>query len=183
MAKIGRMVKDSMVEELASKLDENSTLFVTSVSRLSSADSDALRHKLFGAQARLRVMKNTLGKRVLSGMKVNNLSALGEVTNGSIGFVIAAGDAAPVAKHLVDFIKDHAEHLAIQGALVEGQVFDKKNVEAFAALPPKPALLAQVVLTIESPLADVVFTVERLMGDVCWVVEQLAEKKPAAAAS
>jgi large subunit ribosomal protein L10 len=179
MAKIGRMMKDSMVQELASGLDEKSNLIVTSVRKLTPADSDALRQKLFGAKARLRIFKATLGKRVLAGLKVDGISVLGEVAGGSLGFVIATDDALPAAKHLIDFLKDHADHLSIQGALVEGQVFDRKNVEALAALPPKAMLLAQVVVTIESPIADVAFTVERLIGDVCWIMEQLAEKKPA----
>ncbi len=179
MAKIGRMMKDSMVQELASGLDENSNLIVTSVRRLSPADSDVLRQKLFSAKARLRIFKATLGKRVLNGIKVDGLSALGDIKGGSLGFVIADEDALPAAKHLIDFLKDHVDHFSIQGGLVEGQVFDKKNIEAFAALPPKAMLLAQVVITIESPIADVAYTVERLIGDVCWVVEQLAEKKPA----
>ncbi len=180
MAKIGRMVKDSMIQELSLRLGERPNLLVTSVHRLSPSDSIVLRQKLFSAHARLRILKRTLGKRFLEGLSIPGLPALGEVKNGSLGFIVAGEDVLPVAKHLVAFIKEHAEHLSLEGGLIEGQVFDKKTVVAFAALPPKLMLLAEVVVTLESPMADVAFTVERLVGDVCWLVEQLAQKKAAA---
>jgi large subunit ribosomal protein L10 len=183
MAKIGRLVKEAMVGELAARVGEQPNLFITAVRRLSAADSDALRQKLIASQARLRILKRSLGKRLLAGTNISGLPALGEFKNGSLGFVLVGEDALPVAKHLVDFIKDHADHLILQGGFVEGQVFNKQSVELLASLPPKPALLAQVVFTIESPIADVAFTVERLVGDVCWIMEQLADKKAALPAS
>lgn len=178
MAKIGRLVKDSMVQEVASRLTQHPSLFITAMRRLSAADSDALRQKLFASQAHLRIVKRSLGRRLLTNANISGLSAMGEAANGSLGFVLAGEDALPVAKHLVDFIKEHTDCLVLQGGMVEGQVFNKQSVEMLAALPPKPTLLAQVVFTIESPIADVAFTVERLIGEACFIIEQLAEKKP-----
>jgi len=182
MAKIGRMVKESMVKELSTALAEQPNFIVTSVNRLAPADADALRQKLYSAQASLHVFKVTLGRLVLSELKMSELAQLGENGGAALGFVVSP-DVLPVAKHLVDFIKDHEKQLTIEAAVFEGQILKKKQVEELANLPPKPVLLAQVLGTIEAPIADVIFTVERLIGDCIWIADQIATKKPQASGS
>ena len=180
MASVGRMVKESMVEDLAKKLGADSNVFITTITRLSAPDADMLRRKLSTTQARMVMIKRRLSRRALEGLKQSGLEALLE---GSVGVVLPGEDVLPTAKTLVDFIKDHAEQLAVRGAVIDGQLLDATRVEQLASLPPKPALLAQVLATIASPLADVIFTLERLIGDIAWVAEQAAASKPAAAAA
>lgn len=178
MASVGRAVKASMIETLGEHMTERPNLFVTTVNRLSAPEADQLRQKLHASKARLVMIKRRLGQRAVEPLK---MAGLRELLEGSIGFVLGGGEALPLAKLLVDFQKTHEEHLVIRGALIDGQLLDQRHVEQLAALPPKPALLTQVVFTIESPLADVIFTIERLIGDLMWNVEQIAAAKPAAA--
>jgi len=175
MAKVGRLVKETMINELSTQLGEQPNFFVTRINRLTSTDADALRQKLFGSQARLVMIKQKLGKRAAEGLKIPGLVDLFE---GSVGIVIPGEDVLPVAKVIVDFIKTHEEQLSVRGGFIEGTVLDKPRVEHLASLPSKPVLLAQVVFTIEAPMADLIFTIERLVGDLLWAVEQAATKKP-----
>ena len=177
MAKVGRLVKESSAAEIAAQLSERPNFFIASVHRLTAPDTDRLRQKLYSSQARLLMLKRTLGKRVVEGLKVPGLSDLLE---GSIGFVVAGDDVLPVAKTLIEFRKGHEEQLLVHGALVDGQLLDQARVEELAHLPPKPMLLAQVVATLEAPMADVIFTIERLIGDIASGLEELAAKTPAA---
>ena len=179
MPNVGRLVKESAVKELSERLSQRREFLVTSVNRLPSVEADSLRQKLFASQARLVLLKRTLGKRVMDQL---NLSAVTELFEGSIGLVLPGEEILPAAKTIVDFIKTHEEQIAVRGAFIDGSLYDKAYVVQLANLPPKPVLLAQVVATIESPIADVVFTLERLIGDLIWVADQAAEKKPAPAA-
>ena len=103
-----------------------------------------------------------------------------KLLEGTVGLVLPGDDVLPAAKTIVDFIKTHEEHLAVQGAFIDGQLLDKSRVEQLASLPPRPVLLAQLLATIESPISQLIFTVEQLIGDVIWVADQAASKKPAA---
>lgn len=184
MARVGRMVKESMVKTLETELAERPSFFVTRVNRLTAVEADGLRQKLYASKAKLIVMQRKLGQRVLEPLKIPGLADLLE---GSVGLVLPSEDVLPAAKLIVDFIKTHEDQLAVRGGVVDGQLLDKSHVEQLASLSPKPMLLAQVVATIESPLADVIFTLERLIGDLAWLAEQAAatrpaEAKPAAAA-
>lgn len=175
MAKVGRMVKEVSVEEVASALAEQPNFFITTINRLTAPDSDLLRLKLHASKARLVMIKRRLGQRAMTGF---NMPGLADRLEGSVGFVITQDDVLQVAKVLTDFRKTREEQLFVRGALIEGQLLDEARVQELAQLPSKPVLLAQVLATIEAPLADVIFTLERLIGDIAFAVEQLAEKKP-----
>ena len=180
MAKVGRMVKETSVQEIATNLSERPNFFITAVNRLPAAETDAFRQKLFASQARLLMIKRTLGLRAFEPLKISGLS---ELLEGSIGIILSGDDPLLVAKTIAEFRKAHEEQLMVRGAVIDGQLLDQARVQQLAELPPKPMLLAYVVATIESPMADVIFTIERLIGDLAWLAEQVASKKPLPAAS
>lgn len=175
MAKVGRLVKEGSVREIAAQLSGRPNFFITAINRLAAPDADTLRRQLFGSKAHLLVVKRKLGQRAVGGL---NVAGLSELLDGSIGIVLADADALATAKLLVEFRKTHEEALAVRGAVIDGQLLDAARVEQLAQLPPKPVLLAQVAATIESPIADVIFTLERLIGDIAWLAEQAAAKRP-----
>ena len=175
MARVGRMVKEAGVEELSTALSSRPNFFIAGVNRLPASDADAFRKQLVASQARLVVVKRRLGQRAVERLKIDGLLSLFE---GSVGLVLSGGDPLLTAKLMVDFRKAHEERLSVRGAVIDGQLLDAARVEELAQLPPKPMLLAQVVMTLESPLADVIFTLERLIGDIAWLAEQAAAATP-----
>lgn len=177
MPNVGRLVKETAVKELSDRLSQRPDFLVASVNRLTAGEADSLRQKLFASQARLVMIKRTLGKRMLD---QKNLAAVTELFEGSVGIVLPGEEVLPAAKILVEFTKTREEKLSVLGGFIDGMLLDKTRVEQLASLPPKPMLLVQVVATIESPIADVVFTLERLIGDLIYAADQAAEKKPQA---
>lgn len=177
MADVGRMVKELSVEEFSATLAAAPNFFVTQINRLPATEADVLRQKLHTSQARLVMIKRRLSERALERLHTPGLS---DLVDGSVGFVFTSGDILQAAKLLIDFRKTHEEQLVVRGALIDGQLFDTTRVEQLAQLPPRPMLLAQVVLTIESPITDVIMTLEQLLGDLAWVAEQVAAHRPAA---
>lgn len=181
MARIGRMVKESIVKGVAAELKKKSNVFIASVDRLPASEANIFRQKLVGSQARLIMIKRRLGKYALADLKI---SGIDELLKGSVGFIVPTGeDVLSTAKVLVEFGKAHEEQMSIRGGLVDGQLLDTKAIKELAALPSKPVLLAQVLGTIEAPLADVIFTIERLIGDLAWIAEEAGKAKPAAAST
>ena len=177
MAKVGRLVKESTVQEVGAQLSARPNFFVTAVNRLPASEADALRQKLYASQAHLVVVKRRLGQRALQAL---NIAGLAELLEGSVGLVLSGDDTLHTAKLIVEFRKTHEDRLTVRGAVIDGQLLDQQRVEQLAQLPPKPVLLAELVATIESPMADVIFTIERLIDDLAWTIERTAELMPKA---
>jgi len=180
MASVGRLVKETAVEELTAQLAGRSNFLVTTVNRLSASNADALRQKLYGSSARLILVKRTLCHRLMDRL---NVAGVTELFEGSVGLVLPGEDVLLAARVIVEFVKTHEEQLAVRGGFIDGMLLDKHRIEELASLPPRPVLLAQVLAAVESTLADVMFTIERLIGDVAWTAEQAATKKPQPAAA
>lgn len=180
MAKVGRLVKDQMVQELTSALGERPNFFVTSIGRLDAVEADGLRKKLRSMRSRLIMVKRTLGVRGLTAVKTEEPISLLE---GSVGFVVPEEDVLPVAKLIVEFAKAGEEKLAVRGGWIDGQLLDQRRVEQLASLPPKPQLIAELIGVLESPMSDLVFTIEQVLRDVPWVLDEVSKSRPAAAAA
>ena len=175
MAKAGRLVKELMVRELTQILSERPNFFVASVGLLQAPETDTLRKRLRGVQASMLMVKRTLGSRGLAGLELNGRAA--DLLTGSVALVFPGGEIIPVAKLLLDFVKESQEKLAIRGGVVDGQLLDAKRFQEVAHLPPKLQLVAQLIVTIESPLADVVWTLDRVFSDLTWILEEASKKE------
>ncbi|MBI3011582.1 MAG: 50S ribosomal protein L10 [Candidatus Omnitrophica bacterium] len=175
MASVGRKVKAAIVEELSTELSKRPNFLVMAMNRLPASETDALRQKLYASQAKLIMVSRRLLRRAIEPLDITGLK---ELLEGSVGLVVTGEEALPAAKIIVEFRRAHEERMSVKGGLIDGQLLDGCTVEQLGSLPPKPALLAHVVATIESPIADVIMTIERLIGDLAWITEQAAAKKP-----
>ena len=192
MAKVGRLVKERMVEELSEALKGSASVLIASMGPLKAAEADSLRKRLRGSQARMVVAKRTLGTRSLSalwspagrnpereppakaGARVEGATddRLVTLLSGSVVFVIPGEDIVKTAKIVVEFAKANEGKLMVRGGWVEGQVLGDKSIEAIASLPPKPQLIANVVGALEASFSNLIWTVEHHLSDLAWVIEE-----------
>ncbi len=173
MAKVGRLVKERMVEELSDALKSSTSLLIASMGPMKAAETDSLRKRLRGSQARMFVAKRTLGTRSLSALVSDDrLTAL---LSGSVAFVIPGADVIKTAKIIVEFAKANEGKLTVRGGWVEGQVLNNKSIETIASLPSKLQLIAEVVGALESPFSSLILALEHHMSDLAWVVEEAAK--------
>ncbi len=175
MAKIGRLVKDRIVQDVTASLKEHPSFFITNLSALPASDTDTLRKKLRGTNARVLMVKRTLGVRGIGLMKLEGIDQFFE---GSVSLVFPGEDIVPAAKLLVDFAKDKQEKVLIRGGIIEGQVLDKKGVEHLASLPSKPQLIAELIGWIEAPITSIILTLENALGEVSWVLDEASKTRP-----
>ena len=178
MAKVGRLVKELMVQELSEALREHPNWFVTSLGRLEATEADALRKRLRATDATLLMVKRTLGLRGISALGIDGAQTL---FTGSVGLVLTSEEAPKIAKIIVEFAKANEDKLIIRGGLVDGQLLDQKRVEELAHLPSKPELIARLIGVLESPIVSVVMVLEQVLGEPAWVLEEASKQQPAAA--
>lgn len=119
---------------------------------LTVAQMTQLRTKMRGAVATFNVVKNRLAKRAASAAK---MAGVEHFFKGPTAVAASRGDAAALAKALVEFAKDN-EKLLLKGGVVEGKVLDLGAIKALATLPAREVLLAQVVGMLRAPAQRVV---------------------------
>ena len=107
----------------------------------------------------IRVVKNTLARRSVSGTPFECLS------DHFVGPVLisSAGDPIAVAKVVSKFAKDH-EALKITVGVMNGDLIDKSTIQMLAKMPSRDELLATLMATMNAPLEKFVRTLNEVPG-------------------
>ena len=181
MAKVGRMVKEQMLQDMTATLQAHQDFFVTTVGPLQAGETDLLRKRLRAAKAEMRMVKRRLGTRVFSSLNFDGAAA--ELLNGSVALIVAHEDVVSVAKLIAETAKANPEKLIIRGGRISGQFLSQSRVQELASLPSKLQLIANLIATIESPISDLIFVLEQAPSDVVWTLEEASKKAPVAPAA
>ena len=169
--------KVDAVAEFKARVEENQVAIATKYIGITAIQSTELRRRLRKEGVQFKVYKNTLVRRALDDLGLSDANAW---LDGPIGWAFSADPVAP-AKVLKDFNKEIPK-VEMNGGILEGRPVNKAQLEALAALPPREALLAQVVGTIAMPLRNFVGVLNAPTRDFVNVVDQIRKQKEEAAA-
>ena len=132
-------VKQQAVSERTEKITAASAGVIVNYSGITVADDTKLRAELRKANVEYSVIKNTLTGRACEAAGYGDLK---KVLEGMTAIAIGTDDPVAPAKILKDYA-DKIETFELKGGFVDGEVLDKKGVEALAAIPPKPMLVGK----------------------------------------
>ena len=68
----------------------------------------------------------------------------------------------------------------LRGGILEGRPIEATDIKALAALPPREALLGQVVGTMVAPITGLVTVLDGTIGGLARALQQIADQKAAA---
>lgn len=156
--------KQIIIDEIKDKFERAESAVVIDYMGITVAEADEMRKKLREAEVDYTVYKNTLGKRAIEGTKYE---ALGEILEGPSGFAFSYDDATAPARVLNDARKAYKK-MEFKGGIIEGEYYDKENIEKIAAIPSRDTLISKFMGSIQSPIAN-----------FARVVAQIAEQKEA----
>ncbi len=171
-AKKVQPAKTKAIEEAKQILGEYKSYIFVDYRGLTVEQITKLRDNLREKDATLKVFKNNFAKVAFDEMKVENVA---DYLTGPTAIALVKDEANEPAKVLFDFAKD-APTLAVKGAIVENEVYDKAKIEAYSKLPGKKQLIAMLMSAINGPA-------RKLAGTLQAYVEKLEKEGPAAAAS
>ena len=171
--KAGALTRRLMVEEYKKRLEEASFIFFTNFKGIKANDMRLIRAKLKEDSSRMMVVKNTLFKRALKDV---GLEQLIDYVEGELGVVFGIDDPVSVSKKLQEFAKDF-ESFKVRAAYIEGKVLDEKGVKKLASIPPKEVLYAQLLGGMKAPISNLVFILKGLIQGLVNVLNQIKEKK------
>lgn len=173
MDKVGKIFRDSLIQEIKSNVDQNATTFLLSYTKVSSSKMDNFRKDLRRIHAKIFVSKNRIAQIAL---KKTLTEPLAEKISGQTAFIWTNNDAAVISKSIIKFAKD-CEGVQIRGGVLSGVLLLKEDVQRLADLPSKEILQAQLLRTMLSPLTRFAGILNAKSTELLSILKQLSEKK------
>jgi len=165
--------KEKQVNELKEKLDKVSSAILTDFRGLTVKEMTDLRWRLKAANIEYKIIKNNL---VLRAVKDSDIETISAYLQGPIAMVFGEGDPVASVKILIDFAKEYKKP-EIKGGVIQGKVFNSKEITQVAKLPSREVLLAQVVGGIQAPLSGLVTVLSGPIRSLLNVLKAIEEKK------
>ena len=134
-----------------------------------------LRRQARGQGVQLRVLKNTLARRAMTGTPFAGLS---DHLVGPLVYGMGA-DPVAVAKVLSSFAKDN-EKLVVKAGAMADFVMDDKAVKALATMPSRERLLAMLMATMQAPAAQFVRTLNEVPARLVRTLAAVRDARQAA---
>ncbi len=159
---MSKYVKELMMDQLRSDLDGSRSLLILDLKGLDANAEHDLRRDLRKKSIRLRVLKNSLARRVFSEMGMDGLSPF---LDGPSAVAWGGEGIAELAKEISTQVKK-LKKPEIKGGAVDGVVVGPDQVEDITKLPSREVLIGQVIGLLLGParrrcLAPVVAGVHR----------------------
>jgi large subunit ribosomal protein L10 len=148
--------KEQLVQRATDSLQDVRGIYLADFSGMTVEKLSLLRRKCRDQKVQFRVIKNTLLKRAFNS---HGITALDPYLVGPTGVVFSAESEMSPAKILADFAKEH-ERPRVKAAVVDGQLFDEKQIAQLAALPSREVLMSQLLGTVIAPMTSFLAAIE-----------------------
>jgi large subunit ribosomal protein L10 len=169
---MNREQKTAVVEEIAGQIQAAKAIFAVDYRGITVAQAADLRAKLSDADAKLRVVKNSLSERAADQAGTPELKPM---LQGPTALALVHGDAAVAAKALNDAARA-LNILEFKGGLLNGTTLSPDDVRSIARLPSRDVLNAQLVGTIAAPLSGLVRGLNALIAGVAIQLQALVDQ-------
>ena len=145
--------KMEAVELLKDKFERSSIVITTNYSGLPVSEMTELRRALREANIEYRIIKNSLA--YIAADQAGK-PAIKDVINGPTGVAFGYEDPLEPARALSGFIRANRSSLAIMGGEMDGRQLTRDQVNQLATMPGREALLAQLLMRMNSPATGLV---------------------------
>ena len=168
--------KEEILQGLIESLKSAKSVVFSHYSGLDVKSMQELRTSLRDKNSEYKVAKKTLIK--LAAKEAGLPELPNEVLDGPIGIAISFDDELSAAKAIYDFSKTHKEAVLI-GAIIDGEILSKEEVNEFAKIPSREELYAKLVYTIKSPISGFYSTLHGVLRNFVGVLNAYKDSKPA----
>ena len=141
--------KPAIVEALAERIKNAEAGVLVDYKGITVAEDTALRTELRKEGVEYTVVKNTLTRKALDKLGMNELDS---VLNGTTSLATADNDPIAPFRILSDYSKKLNERFNIKAAFMDGKVLNEAEIAEMSALPSKDALYAKVLGTMIAPI-------------------------------
>lgn len=169
--------KKAVVAEISAQVAKAQAIVVAEYRGLEVGNMTHLRREARKSGVYLRVLKNTLARRAVSGTPFEKLS---EQLTGPLIYGISP-DPVATAKVLNEFAKSN-EKLVIRAGAMPNAVITALEVKALANMPSREELLAKLLGTMQAPVAQFVRTLNEVPSRFVRTLAAVRDQKQGAGA-
>ena len=165
-----------MLEKVASSIDAAKGVFVVDYRGLSVKETQDVRRALRAAGAEMKVYKNNIVKIALENAGLPNID---DMLAGTCAYVFYGEDPVEPAK----VIKEQSEKLKklnFIGAIADDKALTADEAKAYADLPNREQLMAQIAGLLSGFARDIAVCVNEVPGSLARSINAVAEQKQAA---
>ncbi|MGB3468757.1 MAG: 50S ribosomal protein L10 [Cyclobacteriaceae bacterium] len=172
-----REEKAEIVKELAQKLQENGSFYITDTSGLTVAEINKFRGMCFDKGVEYKVVKNTLIRKALESLD-SDFTALEDVLKGSSGIMFSKEVANAPAKIIKEFKKTDADgRPSLKGASIDTDLFiGEQHLNTLSDLKSREELIGEVIGLLQSPAKTVVSALQSGGQTISGIVKTLSER-------
>ncbi|MBX7175073.1 MAG: 50S ribosomal protein L10 [Pyrinomonadaceae bacterium] len=169
-----RETKQNDLNALTEQLANANSAMVVSFNKLTVTKDQEFRNKLREVGAKYQVVKNTLARIAVKGTQFEDAT---EHFKGVTAIAWTDQDAVILSKVVTKFVKENADFYTFKAGVVDGKVYDVKQVEAISNLPSKEELISKLMFVINSGAQRIATVINAVPRDLAVVIKQIGEKK------
>ena len=151
--------KTEAIESIKNDVKASSAFIFTEYRGLKVEQITELRKKLRENACTYKVVRNNFARIAFEDADIKDVDSW---LTGPTALAMIEEDANLAAKTLFEYAKD-APALVIKGAVVDGEIYDAKQIEAFSKLPGKKDLIAMFMSTVNATTSKFVRTLQAIV--------------------
>lgn len=165
--------KQQVVKEIEQMLNDANLVIFTDYRGTTVDEINTLRNSLRTPGVTFKVLKNTMTEFAL---KNAGLPEMADMIAGPNAVLFSNEDPVGPVKSLYEFIKK-TKKMEVKIGILEGQVIGPEKIKALADLPPREALVAQVLGTMQAPITSFVYVLNANLTGLVRALDQIRESK------
>ena len=164
--------KVDAVKELKQAFSESDDFIFADYRGLSVHQITELRKQLREKGASFKVIKNRYAKIALKELEYPDVA---DYLVGPTAMTLTNTDSGSAAKILFDFGKDTP--VSVKGAIIDGNVFDAEQVEAYSKLPTRNELISMLMSAMNGPVTNLMYALQAVPQKLVRTMQAVADKK------
>lgn len=168
--------KKTVVAEVSAVAAEALSAVAAEYSGLTVSQMTALRVKARESDVYVRVVKNTLAKRALSGTE---FECMAEGLSGPLLLAFSQENPGAAARVIKDFVKDN-DKLVPKMVAIGGQVYPATELERVSKMPTRDEAIAILMAVMKAPAEKLARTINEVPGKLVRTVAAIRDAKQAA---
>ncbi|MGD8813436.1 MAG: 50S ribosomal protein L10 [Anaerolineales bacterium] len=170
---ISKERKQELVSEYKDLATSSKGMILTSFSGLSVKETEELRRQIREIGGKFRIVKITLAKMAF---EQAGLELPAGALEGSTAIGFGDENITDLAKAIVEVARE-SELMRIKGGLIDGMIYDAKQVLRLADLPALPILQARLLGLIQAPAGRIAGALSGSVRQVVSVMNAYAESE------
>ena len=167
--------KIEMLEKVSASLDASTGLYVIDYRGLTVKETQELRRALKESGAEMKVYKNNIVKIAL---EKHDMPAIDDILVGTCACVFFGDDPVSPAKVLKDSMKKFNK-MEVLGGIADNAVLTSDEAKAYAELPSREQLLAQIAGLINGFARDIAVCINEVPAGLARAINAVNDQKAA----